>query len=383
MKSLSLIATATFGLEALVAQELRDLGYEDISVDHGQVNFQGTFADIAWTNLWLRCSDRIRWKILEFEATDFDKLFAEISEFPWGEILPENAEFPVEGKSIKSQLHSVPACQSVTKKAIVRSLQKKYKKEIFPEDGPLYRIELSINKDQAIVTIDTTGPGLHKRGYRSLNSPAPLKETLAAGLLYISRWFPDIPLIDPFCGSGTIPIEAALMGMNIPPGLNRSFVSEKWPQLNKGIWENSREKARAEISKENREMYIRGFDQDWRVIKWARKNSKNAGVENLIHWQEQEVGELSSPRKYGKIVCNPPYGERLEETKTAENLYKRMGKIFSSLDTWSFYVLTPHPRFERLFGRKANKKRKLFNGNIKVDYFQFFGPKPPKKRGRL
>lgn len=374
---LDIIATATFGLEAVVAQELKELGYGDLKIEHGRVEFKGKERDICLANLWLRSADRVRLKMAEFEAKTFDQLFAGVKEIPWPDILPVEARFPVEGKSVKSQLSSVPACQSVTKKAIVERMKQKTGIKQFAETGPLYKIEVALLKDIATISIDTTGPGLHKRGYREPGSTAPLKETLAAALVNLARWKPDIPLIDPFCGSGTIPIEAGLIGTNTAPGLNRNFAGEEWPQLGKKLWKASRDEAFSKINKE-RDYYIMGYDFDPKAVRISRKNSSRAGLEEVIHFQEQELPELNSRKKYGKLICNPPYGERLEEVKNAEDLYKKMGKVFNKLDTWSFYVLSAHPGFERFFGKKASKKRKLFNGNIRVDYYQFFGPAPPR-----
>ncbi len=375
---LDIIATATFGLEAVVAQELKELGYSDLKIEPGRVEFKGKEKDICLTNLWLRSADRVRLKLGEFEAKTFDQLFAGIKEVPWPDILPVEARFPVDGKSVKSQLSSVPACQSVSKKAIVERMRQKTGIKQFAETGPLYKIEVALLKDIATISIDTTGSGLHKRGYREAGSTAPLKETLAAALVNLARWKPDIPLIDPFCGSGTIPIEAGLIGTNTAPGLNRKFVAEEWPQMGKKLWKANREEAYSKINKDP-DFYIMGYDFDPRAVRISRKNSSRAGLEEIIHFQEQELEELNSRKKHGKIICNPPYGERLEEVKNAESLYKKMGRVFNKLDTWSFYVLTAHPGFERFFGKKANKKRKLFNGNIRVDYYQFFGPAPPRK----
>ncbi len=373
-----IIATATFGLEAVVAQELKELGYSNLEVEHGRVEFRGSPRDICLANTWLRSADRVRWKLAEFEAKTFDELFEGVKKIPWGDILPKKARFPVEGKSVKSQLSSVPACQSITKKAIVDSMSEKTGIRRFEETGELYKIEVALLKDRVTISVDSTGPGLHKRGYRPTGSPAPLKETLAAALLQIARWKADIPLIDPFCGSGTIPIEAAMIGTNLAPGLKRNFVSEEWPQMGEKCWKEVREEALSKVETGN-DFYIMGYDYDPRAIKLARQNASRAGVEDVVHFQEQELEELNSRKKYGKIICNPPYGERMEEVKTAENLYNKMGKTLKKLDTWSFYILTAHPGFERIFGEKASKKRKLFNGNIRVDYYQFFGPSPPRR----
>ncbi|MDW7672945.1 MAG: class I SAM-dependent RNA methyltransferase [Bacillota bacterium] len=379
MTKVELIATATFGLEAIVAQEVKELGYEDMVVENGRVTFTADLGAICRTNLWLRTADRVRLKIGEFKATTFEALFEQTKALPWSDWIPPDANFPVEGKSVKSTLFSVPDCQAIVKKAIVESLKAKYKKEWFEETGPMYKVEVALLKDIVTLTIDTSGAGLHKRGYRELAAEAPLKETLAAALIMLSRWYPDTPLIDPLCGSGTIPIEAALIGQNIAPGMNREFVAEAWPNIPKELWREARKETH-DLAKYDQELQIIGTDVDYRVLKLARQNAYEAGVDQLIHFQEQNVTQLQSKRKYGKIICNPPYGERLGEKEEVEQLYRDMGKAFSRLDTWSYYIITSHPQFENLFGKPASKKRKLYNGRIKVDYFQYFGPRPPKPK---
>jgi len=378
MQNIELIATATFGLEAVVAQEIEDLGYENIKVENGRVVYAADMKAICRSNLWLRSADRVRLKVGEFKATTFDELFENTKALPWTEILPANAAFPVDGKSVKSVLYSISDCQAIVKKAVVESMRTSFNKEWFEESGPLYRIEVALWKDIATLTIDTSGPGLHKRGYRIEKSSSPLRENLAAAMIMLARWNPHIPLIDPFCGAGTIPIEAALMGRNIAPGMQRNFVSEAWPNISKSFWKEAREEASNSATKDI-SLYIMGMDSDPRVLKNARKNAHAAGVENDIHFQESSFNKISSRKKYGKIICNPPYGERQGDLQEVEGLYKEMGKIFSELDTWSFYILSPHSKFEQLFGKKATKKRKLYNGNIKVHYYQFFGPAPSTK----
>jgi putative N6-adenine-specific DNA methylase len=375
---MELIATATFGLEAIVADELKRLGYKNLVVENGRVVFPGDAAAICRTNLWLRTADRVRLKVGEFKAETFEELFEKTKALPWSDILPANAEFPVEGKSIKSTLFSVPDCQAIVKKAVVESMKKKYRVDWFSEDGPLFKIEVALLKDVATLTIDTSGPGLHKRGYRELNTPAPLKETLAAAMIILAKWYPDITLIDPFCGSGTIPIEAALMGSNTAPGSKRRFISESWPLIDSKLWKEARQEARD--LKQVVNMDILGYDIDYHAVKLARENAAKAGLDKSIHFQQQPLSALSSKKKYGKIICNPPYGERLSEKAEVEKLYQEMGRVFKNLDTWSFYILTSHEAFEKLFGRSASKKRKLYNGNIKVDYYQYYGPRPKRAR---
>jgi len=381
MYKIHLIATSAFGIEAVVGRELKKLGYEDQFIENGRVTFAGDESAICRANLWLRTADRVLVKMGEFKALSFEELFEGTKALPWHEWIPENAEFPVEGKSVDSKLFSVPDCQAIVKKAVVEKLKEKYKKEWFEETGPLYKIEISLLKDIATLTIDTSGPGLHKRGYRKLVGGAPLKETLACAMILISRWNKDRVLIDPFCGSGTIPIEAALIGKNIAPGLNRGFAAENWPRIPGKLWQIAREEARDLIYRDQ-ELRIQGSDIDEEAMSLARYHAKRAGVEEYLHLQRLPVADVRSRYKYGFIICNPPYGERLGETREVEKLYRQMGQVFSSLDTWSYYVLTSHPEFEKLFGRKADKKRKLYNGRIMCNYYQFFGPPPPKTQPR-
>lgn len=376
MEQWDIIATATFGLEAVVARELRALGYKDIEVENSRVIFKGTAEDICRTNLWLRSADRVLIRIGEFKALSFDELFEKTRALPWEDLLPEDAEFPVQGKSVKSQLFSVSDCQAIVKKAIVERLKQKYDRSWFEETGPRYVLEVGILKDIVTLTIDTSGAGLHKRGYRQLASRAPLKETLASALVGLSYWNTERQLIDPFCGSGTIPIEAAMRGLNIAPGLNREFDAERWPQIPRKLWEEARNQARDEIKKED--FRILGYDIDSRVLGIARHNARLAGVEEYVDFHKLSFSEFSSKVKYGCIICNPPYGERLGERREVQDLYREMGKKFKDMDTWSIYVLTADEEFERFYGRKANRKRKLYNGRIKVDYYQYYGPRPPR-----
>lgn len=379
MQLVELIATTTFGLESVVKDELKKLGFEINSVENGQISFKADFFGLAKTNLWLRSAERVFLKMGEFYARDFDELYENTRGLPWENWLPVNASFPVKGKSVQSSLHSVPACQSIVKKAIVDRLKNKYKKEWFEEDGPLYPIHFALYKDKVTLAINTSGEGLHKRGYRELATEAPLQETLAAAMLYLSRWNPDRILIDPFCGSGTIAIEAALMGRNIAPGLMRTFVAEDWPQLGKKIWQDARVEAKAQEKQDLLFRLLMGSDIDNNAINIARYHARKAGVEDLIHFQTAAFGDFQSSRKYGYIITNPPYGERLSDKKEVESLYRLMGKKLLPLDTWSFYILTSHPDFERLFGKRASKRRKLYNGGIECQFYQYYGPWPPKK----
>lgn len=316
----------------------------------------------------------------EFEALSFEELFENTKSLPWDEWLPLDANFPVEGKSIKSKLFSVSDCQAIVKKAIVEKMKSKYKVKWFEETGARYRIEVALLNDRATLTIDTSGAGLHKRGYRKLSSEAPLKETLAAALVNISRWKPDRALIDPFCGSGTIPIEAALIGRNIAPGLTRDFAAQNWLNINKKLWEKTKEEA-YDLIDHQQPLGIWGYDINPEVISLSRYHAKQAGVDKLISFQTRSVSELSSKYKYGYLICNPPYGERLSEQKEVESLYREMYEVFSRLDTWSYYIISSHPQFEKVFNRKSDKRRKLYNGRIQCTYHQYFGPKPQELKG--
>ncbi|MHB1420334.1 MAG: THUMP domain-containing class I SAM-dependent RNA methyltransferase [Bacillota bacterium] len=378
MATVELIATSTFGLEAVVAREVRNLGYDEITVENAKVKFSADEMAICRANLWLRSADRVLVNMGEFPATSFEELFENTKALPWADWLPENANFPVDGKSITSQLFSVPDCQAIVKKAIVESLKQKYHRQWFDENGPRYTIEVSLLKDVATLTIDTSGAGLHKRGYRKLSSTAPLKETLAAAMIGLSYWNHERLLIDPFCGSGTIPIEAALIGLNIAPGLQREFAAEKWPTVPARLWQVARLEAQ-EHAYADRPLEIRGTDIDKEVLSLARHHARLAGVEKHIHWQQTPVADLRTQKKYGCIICNPPYGERMEDRQAAERLYREMGQVLKPLDTWSFYVLTSHPMFERLFGRHADKRRKLYNGRIECQFYQYYGPRPPRR----
>ncbi|SFE36667.1 THUMP domain-containing class I SAM-dependent RNA methyltransferase [Alteribacillus iranensis] len=378
-KQVTLIATATMGLESLVAQEVKQLGYgENMKVENGKVEFEAPLEAIARANLWLRTSDRVKIKMAEFPAYSFEELFEQTKAVAWEEFLPSDAEFPVTGRSVKSKLYSVPDCQAIVKKAIVERLKQTYHTDWFQEDGPLYKIEIAIHKDKAQLTIDTTGPGLHKRGYRPLHSQAPLKETLAAGLVMLTNWHPDRPFADLFCGSGTIPIEAALMGQNIAPGFNREFVAEKWNWLGSDIWEKAHEEAE-DVAKYDQPLEIIGTDIDHKMIELSKENAKEAGLYGVLSFKQMQASDFTTTKESGCIVSNPPYGERIGEKEKVEQLYKQLGQTLRPLDTWSVYIITSNEKFESLYGKKATKKRKLYNGNIKTDYYQFWGKRIRKK----
>jgi putative N6-adenine-specific DNA methylase len=374
--TLDLIATATFGLEAVVSRELKQLGYADQKVEDGHVLFRGDETAICRANLRLRSADRVLVRVGSFEARDFGKLFDATMALPWADWLPFNAAFPVRGRSVKSQLHSVPDCQAIVKKAIVEKLRKTTRTTWFPEDGPEYSVEVALLKDRATLTIDTTGPGLHKRGYRKRVGPAPLKETLAAGLVQLSYWNRERPLIDPFCGTGTIAIEAALIGRNLAPGLHRTFAAEHWPRIPKSLWDEARSEARALAGNPLPEPVI-ASDVDAESLRQARHNAETAGVANDIRFEQSDARQLATHRKYGCIITNPPYGERLGEDAEVEKLHADFARAVGKLDTWSIYVLTAVRDFERMMNRKADRKRKLYNGRIECAYYQFQGPRPP------
>ncbi|KKK37641.1 RNA methyltransferase [Mesobacillus campisalis] len=378
MSKLELIATAAMGLESLVAKEVRDLGYE-CQVENGRITYKGDELAIARSNLWLRTADRVKIKAGEFKAYTFDELFEKTKSIPWEQFLPENAEFPVSGKSQKSKLFSVSDCQSIVKKAIVERLRKAYKKTSWlEENGPLFKIEVSLLKDVATLTIDTSGSGLHKRGYRVDQGEAPLKETLAAALVMLTNWTPERPFADLFCGSGTIPIEAALIGQNIAPGFNREFVSESWDWMPDTVWEQARNEAE-DMAKYDQPLDITGSDIDHRLVKIAAENAFEAGLGDLVNFKQMRVQDFAVKKDYGVIVSNPPYGERLGEKNAVEQMYKEMGKVLGALDTWSVYIMTSNEQFEQFYGRPATKKRKLFNGFIRTDFYQYWGKRPPRR----
>lgn len=378
MDQIELIATASFGLEAVVSREVEQLGYEERTVSDGRVTFTADETAVCRANLWLRSADRVLLKVGSFPALDFGELFDQTKALPWNEWLSADAAFPVRGKSVRSQLSSVPDCQAIVKKAIVEKLKESHRQDWFEETGPTFGVEVSILKDEATLTIDTTGPGLHKRGYRTLSGPAPLKETLAAGLVQLSFWNPDRPLIDPFCGTGTIPIEAALIGGKMAPGLNRTFAAEGWPRLPARLWDEARREAR-DLADSRQPMQLVGHDVDAGVLSLARHHARQAGVEASIHFQQQPFADLTTSREFGCLICNPPYGERMGDRPQAEAIYREMASVFPRLDTWSFYVLASHPEFEKLSGRRADRRRKLYNGRIECTYYQYHGPRPPRR----
>jgi putative N6-adenine-specific DNA methylase len=377
LAQLELIAACAMGLEALVARELKELGYTEQKVENGRVVFRGDELAICRTNLWLRTADRILVRMGQFPATTFDELFEGTKALNWPDWIPEDAEFPVQGRSHKSQLSSVPACQGIVKKAIVESLKNKYGTAWFDESGPRHTIEVSLLNDIATLTLDTTGPSLHKRGYRKLVTEAPLKETLAAALVMLSRWNRERPLYDPFCGSGTIPVEAALIGWNVAPGLRREFASDSWDRIKPELWEQAREEAYDAVRDDAR-LDIAGSDIDPAAIDVATAAAKAAGLARELRFRAAPIASVKPNGDYGVLITNPPYGERLGDQREAELALRELGRLYDQLPSWSAFVITPARQLEHYMNRKSDKNRKLFNGRIETHFHQFLGPLPPR-----
>lgn len=377
MKEIELIATCAAGVEAMVKKEVLDLGFKNIVTENGKVTFKGNLSSIAKANIHLRCADRVLLKMGEFKALSFEELFEKTKALPWDEWITVDGKFTVLGKSVKSKLFSISDSQAIVKKAVVEKLKSKYNVEWFEETGAEYTIQVSLLKDIATLTIDTSGTALHKRGYRERIVTAPIKETLASAMIMISYWNKTKPLLDCLCGSGTIPIEAALIGKNIAPGLNRSFASQQWPIIGMDIWKEEKRIAFQAIDQDF-DLKIYASDIDAKAIELAKENAYEAGVDDCIDFSVCDFKDAKFKGDYGIIISNPPYGERISEKKEVENLYKGLGKTFEKHTTWSKYFITSVEEFEKLYGKKANRKRKLYNGNIKVDYYQFFGSKPPR-----
>lgn len=379
MSKIELVAPCHFGLEAVLKKEILDLGYEIVRVEDGRVTFAGDEDAICRANIFLRTAERILLKVGQLHVVTFDELFEGIKALPWENYIPSDGKFWVaKASSVKSKLFSPSDIQSIVKKAIVERLKGVYSLQWFPETGAEYPIRISFMKDEAVVCLDTTGLSLHKRGYRTMVSKAPIKETLAAALLMLTPWHKDRILVDPFCGSGTFPIEAAMMAANIAPGMNRSFTAEKWTNfVGRKYWYGAIDEAN-DLVDDQIETDIQGYDIDGDIIKAARQNAREAGVDHLIHFQQRPLSELSHPKKYGFIVSNPPYGERLEEKSHLPALYTEIGDRFRELDSWSMYLITSYEDAEKYIGKKADKNRKIYNGMLKTYYYQFLGPKPPK-----
>lgn len=381
MKIYELIAPCHFGLEAVLKREITDLGYEISKVEDGKVTFLGDAEAICYANIFLRTAERILLKVGTVHAETFDELFEGVRALPWEEYIPENGKFWVtKATSVKSKLFSTSDIQSIVKKAMVKRMEKAYGKSWFEEDGASFPVRVTFMKDEAVIGLDTTGISLHKRGYRQNTAKAPISETLAAALIMLTPWRKDRILVDPFCGSGTFPIEAAMIAANMAPGMNRSFLSESWTNLiPKKCWYDAIDEA-TEMVDDTVKVDIQGYDIDGEVIKAARENAERAGVDHMIHFQERPVAQLSHPKKYGFIITNPPYGERIEEKKNLPALYKTIGERFKALDSWSMYLITAYEDAERYIGRKADKNRKIYNGMMKTYYYQFMGPKPPRRK---
>lgn len=382
LEQLELIAPCHFGLEAVLKKEITDLGYEITEVENGRVTFNGGAAAICRANMFLRTAERVLLKVGSFRADTFDELFERTSGLAWEQYLPRDGKCWVKkASSINSKLFSPSDIQKIMKKAIVRRMQQKYGMEWLPETGCEYPLRVFFYKDQVTVGLDTSGESLHRRGYRQAASKAPITETLAAALLMLTPWNRERILVDPFCGSGTFPIEAALMAANIAPGINRSFLAEGWKNLIPvKAWYEAADEA-AGMADDTVKTDIQGYDADGEIIKAARENARRAGVEQLIHFQKRPLSELSHPKKYGFIVTNPPYGERLEEKKDLPQLYRQLGERYQALDAWSMYLITGYEDAEKYIGRRADKNRKIYNGMLKTYYYQFMGPRPPRRRG--
>ena len=358
------------GVEGLVAEELREMGCLDVTAENGRVLFSGDEALLARANLNCRYGERVMILLGEFSAASFEELFQGVKSLPWEEYIQKDDEFPVTGSSLSSKLHSVPDCQSIVKKAVVERLKEKYHISWFEETGPVHRIRFRILKDTVSILLDTSGAGLHKRGYRRESTEAPIKETLAAALVKLARVRPDGNFIDPFCGSGTLLIEAALLATNTAPGLHRQFNAEEWQDSRKEVWETERQRAKEMICREG--FHAAGFDIDPAAVALTLENAKKAGVGDVIRAEQRDIRNFTSNDRYGCVVCNPPYGERLLDHREAQRIYKVLGQVFQRKPGWSYGVITPDEEFESLFGRKADKRRKLYNGMIKCQFYQYF-----------
>lgn len=376
-----LIAPCHFGLEAVLKREIIDLGYEIVKVEDGRVTFRGDETAVCRANIFLRTAERIMLKVGSFKAQTFDELFEGVKAIEWENYIPVDGKFWVKkASSVKSRLFSLSDIQSITKKAMVDRLKSKYKISWFEESGDEYPVRVFILKDEVTVAFDTSGEHLHKRGYRILTSKAPITEDLAAALIKLTPWKADRILVDPFCGSGTFLIEAAMMAANIAPGMNRSFTAENWKDLvPKKAWYEAVDEAN-ELVNYDVKTDIQGYDIDADIVACARENARNAGVDHLIHFQQRDVGLLSHPKKYGFIITNPPYGERLEDRKDLPALYRKFGDAAQKLSDWSVYIISAYEQTEKAFGKKASKKRKIYNGMLKTEFYQFPGPKPPMGR---
>ncbi|MCD7994983.1 MAG: class I SAM-dependent RNA methyltransferase [Clostridia bacterium] len=380
MKTFELIAPCHFGLEAVLKKEILDLGYEISLVEDGRVTFIGDDEAICRANVFLRTAERVLLKAGSFKTETFEELFQGTRNIPWEDFIPEDGKFWVaKASSIKSKLFCPSDIQSIMKKAMVERLKNRYGVTWFPENGASYPLRVFLYKDMVTVGIDTSGESLHKRGYRTLTSKAPITETLAAALILLTPWNRERILVDPFCGSGTFPIEAAMMAANMAPGMNRSFLAEEWRNvIKRKCWYEAMDEA-ADLVEEDVQVDIQGYDVDGDIVKAARTNAQSAGVDHMIHFQQRPVSALSHPKKYGFIISNPPYGERIEEKENLPALYREIGERFAALDSWSMYLITSYEDAQKYIGRKADKNRKIYNGMLKTYFYQFMGPKPPRR----
>lgn len=378
MAKLELIATATFGLEAVVKREIENLGYKILRSEDAKITFLGDERAIVRSNLWLRCADRVLVKMGEFEAASFEELFQQAKALDWEQWIPEDGKFVVTGTSVKSKLHSVPDCQAIVKKAIVEKLRQTYDCDWFEETGALYTIKVTLLKDRVTVTLDTSGAGLHKRGYRVKDVQAPIKETLAAAMVQLSFWKEGRLLVDPFCGSGTIPIEAAMVAANVAPGLSRKFAAEEWSGIPREMWKEER-KAAFNAMKYDSDIRIKGSDISRTAAAAARANAEEAGVDQFIEFSAMPASKLVAAEKYGVIIANPPYGERIGEKEEIGKIYKDLRRFIMENPTWSLYLITSDKEFEGQFlSRPADRRRKLYNGRIETCFYQYYGQRPPK-----
>ncbi len=371
MQRIKGLVPCLFGLEGLVAEELKKIGAESVQAENGRVFFEGSKETIVDANLWLRCGQRVEIVLGAFEAKTFDQLFEGVRALPWEQWIPEEGRFPVKGHALNSQLHSVPDCQSIVKKAIARRLESCYKRSVFPETGALYSVRFAILKDQAVLMIDTSGNALHKRGWRPDTQAAPIRETLGAALVMLARPYPDTVLYDPFVGSGTLLIEGAMLARQMAPGLLRGFAAEGWAQFPKALWQERRSAAKA---RETKEIPFRGVgsDIDPHMVKAAKEHARLAGVADCLSFQVQDVKDFQLQTPRGMLVTNPPYGERLLDQQQARALIQVMGRVFLKQPGWRYYVISPEKDFEQFFGRRADKRRKLYNGMIECQFYQYF-----------
>lgn len=381
MDKFKIVTPCHFGVESVLKREITDLGYDIVQVEDGRVTFEGDALAVCRANVFLRTAERVMIQVGRVKATTYDQLFEAVKALDWQKFIPVDGKFWVKkAGTVKSKLFSSSDIQRIVKKAIVEKLKMEYHESWFAEDGAEYPIRVFFYKDEAIIALDTSGESLHKRGYRKNTSKAPISETLAAALIMLTPWNKDRILVDPFCGCGTFPIEAAMIAANIAPGMNRQFTAEQWKNLiPKQLWYDTVEEAQ-DLMDADIQVDIQGYDIDAEVVKAARENAKRAGVDHLIHFQQRAVADLHHPKKYGFVITNPPYGERLEEKADLPELYTQIGQAYAGLDSWSLYMITSYEDAERYIGRKADKNRKIYNGMIKTYFYQFMGPKPSKRR---